>query len=339
MASTLALSFCLTTRLGTACHTRLESVRTPDTIASISKLIALVIHQQAENVMKHLETKREAAERRRAALMSKGFARFLERTSHEAETNDVDSYNSDDEALIINPERESVGTQIPAIQEEKSLPEKPSVSVLDKIRAALDDAAEILRVSLELTAGGVVFLDTAVGYIDNDHEPAPLNLNHFLHDEVHGLGVERAGQSDSHSSHLSSTPSNNARNTGRHLSQRSTRSSTDKNRVSKIMAISTAETATWDPSSISLDSKSLDLLIKSYPKGNVWYIDEEGYFSSLEQIYDLHEVAGTSPTSRRQSISPLGLTKQREEAKMLSRVFHDARQIIFLPLWDAGAGK
>ncbi len=294
------------------------------------KLIALVIHQQAANVMKHLETEREAAERRRATLMSKGIATFLERTSHEAEANDGDLYIPQDEAQNINTESESTATQDPIRQEEP-----PPVSILDKIRAALDDAAEILRVSLELTVGGVVFLDTAVGYITNNPEPTPLNSKSFIGNEVHELGIEGTRETSSHSSHVRPK----LQNAGRQLSHRSTRSSTDQNRISKIMAISTAETATWDPSSISLDSKSLDLLIKSYPKGNIWYIDDEGYFSSLEQIHELHEVAGTSPTSRRRSISPLNLTKQRTEAKMLSRVFRDARQIIFLPLWDAGAGK
>ena len=103
--------------------------------------------------------------------------------------------------------------------------------------------------------------------------------------------------------------------------------------------MSTAGTAIWDSNSISLSRKSLESLINSYPKGNVWYIDDEGYFSSLEQIHMLQEIAGTSPSGRRRSFSPLNLTKQRAEAVMLSRMFHNARQIIFLPLWDAGGGK
>ena len=35
--------------------------------------------------MKHLETKREAAERRRVAMMSQGMSKFLEKTSRIAE--------------------------------------------------------------------------------------------------------------------------------------------------------------------------------------------------------------------------------------------------------------
>lgn len=46
----------------------------------------------------------------------------------------------------------------------------------------------------------------------------------------------------------------------------------------------------------------------------------------------------TSPTGRNRSISPSYATKQAAEAAMLGTIFKKARQIIFLPLWDAGGG-
>jgi hypothetical protein len=109
---------------------------------------------------------------------------------------------------------------------------------------------------------------------------------------------------------------------------------------SKVLAMSAATTATWDPQSRVLDAKTLQSLINSYPKGNVWYMDEDdGYFSSLDQASGFEERFVISPLGRQQPMSPNSSTKERAEAAMLSGIFHKARQIIFLPLWDAGAGK
>jgi hypothetical protein len=118
---------------------------------------SLVMHLQARNIMKHLETKREAAERRRLACMSKGIANFLERSS-------LERYLSSEEGHIRGDKTPSEGKEQGQDQEETQdrigpSHEKPSSTeketVLDKIRAALDHAADILRESLELTSGGV----------------------------------------------------------------------------------------------------------------------------------------------------------------------------------------
>jgi hypothetical protein len=46
-----------------------------------------------------------------------------------------------------------------------------------------------------------------------------------------------------------------------------------------------------------------------------------------------------SEPSRESSIDlPINMTKKSAEAEKLSRVFLGARQIIFLPLWDASGG-
>lgn len=69
----------------------------------------------------------------------------------------------------------------------------------------------------------------------------------------------------------------------RNLSQSAVRSSDDKHKPAKILSMSAAKIAAWDPEATVLDSKTLQAFIKSYPAGNVWYMDQEGYFSSLEQ--------------------------------------------------------
>jgi hypothetical protein len=179
---------------------------------------------QARNVMRHLETKREAAERRRAALMSKGISDFLERASRVVE-----------EPLSIEPS--VAGAQDERFDNARPAPDirmtdtsgtavalrssqRGNDSVLDKIRLTLNHAAEVLRESLELKVGGVVFLDTAIGYTDTgDMDVATV-------DEI-GEGRED-GLLEADGSRLSLSRHNDK--IGRHLSRQSGRSSADKHK-------------------------------------------------------------------------------------------------------------
>ena len=97
--------------------------------------------------------------------------------------------------------------------------------------------------------------------------------------------------------------------------------------------------ATADLDSSMLDGKSLQALLHSYPKGNVWYIDNDGFYSSLDQINELERFDRINPFGSRRSVLASDLAKQIAEATVLSQIFHKARQIIFLPLWDAAGGK
>lgn len=292
-----------------------------------------VLHQQAANVMRHLETKREATERRRVALMSQGIAKFLERDSHDA--NVSVAARTTDSANSAHPmEHDSiqcVDMQVAKVASGQSRSgsiksdNEPESSILDKIRVTLDQAAEILRESLELTAGGVLFLDTAVAFADVDNTDAYTDKNTEIGATVQEI-IRYEERIEANGHHT--LPQENKRLAAQ-LSKRTARKSSERYKTSKILAMSTSGSDSWDPKSHILDTQTLHSLIDSYPKGNIWYIDEEGYFSSLEQINKLEPAPCISPSGRRQSID---ITKQRAEANMLSRVFRKARQIIFLPL-------
>ncbi|KAH7417618.1 M3EW, histidine kinase-group I protein [Cadophora sp. MPI-SDFR-AT-0126] len=294
------------------------------------------LHQQAANVMRHLETKREATERRRVALMSQGIARFLERDSHDSNVSTASPTShpahpiSDDLIQIPEMQGAPLGNRESNSESTKSDTE-PESSILDKIRLTLDRAAEILRESLELTAGGVVFLDTAVTFTDFDNTDTYADKNTESSATVQKLiqyeeHVEANGQQ---------TPSKGNGKLAAQLSKLPIRRSSDRYKMLKVLAMSASGSESWDPNQV-LDTQTLQSLIASYPKGNIWYIDEEGYFSSLEQISKFEPTPGVSPSERRQSVD---ITKQRAEANMLSRVFRKARQIIFLPLWDAAGNR
>ena len=298
--------------------------------------------------MKHLETKREAAERRRVVLMSKGIATFLERTSRETDQTDepteasnleINGPKAASQAGAKNSSSDIEMGDGPEVVLDSSKPSPPvKESILDKIRMTLDQAADILRESLELSVGSVVFLDTGVGYTETDSTDAYTDTATDLGAEVQQKDRDWKQRQRSNEDSLRPTMIGED-DLGRHLSKGSTRNSTDKHKAAKVLAMSAAKKASWDPRSRVLDGKTLQSLLKSYPKGNVWYIDDEGYFSSLEQINELDQTVGRSPSGRKHSISPQHITKQKAEATLLSRIFQNAKQIIFLPLWDAGAGK
>lgn len=303
--------------------------------------VRLVMHLQAANIMKHLETKREAAERRRVALMSKGIARFLERSSRE-------SYLGSDEEHVHGYEgpQEDLGAdgqfQNDIHDRRESGHGRPSTtdkeSVLDKIRTALDYAADIIRESLELTSGGVVFLDPAIGYMENDNITTYADIVPDSEAQMDRTYRDEKCRQTSNENKLRPNLSQDSHPGGRHLSVGAIRSSTDKHKASKILAMSFGKSSMSRSGAETLYSKTLQSLIKSYPQGNVWYLDEEGYFSSLEQISEWEQRSGISPSGRTRSVSPINMTKKQGEAAVLSHIFKDARQIIFLPLWDAGGG-
>ena len=302
--------------------------------------------------MRHLETKREAAERRRVAVMSKGIANFLETTSQVTE---ADLENSDaSETSRKNSSARKNSTPDPPRSPVlvQDLPDRsarvgegddetsksPSSKVLDQIKLTLDDAADILRESLELTSGGVLFLDTALGSKDPGVANDYFDLNIYT-----GAEPEDSFSAESKTmfgSELGVPALTSAGATARGgSSPGQVRSFNDQYQPAKVLAMSVSDNAGWSPSTKTPDGKTLQNLISTYPKGNIWYIDDEGYFSSIEQVDEIYDGQTPTPSGKRRSRAQFDMTRQRIEADLLSRVFENARQIIFLPLWDAGGSK
>jgi hypothetical protein len=281
--------------------------------------------------MKHLETKRDAAERRRLAMMRRGISKFLEGKGEPVSTEP--SITENDESPDEKPnESGNVPIDIQVTDSKGATvalnpSERRNDTTLDKIKLTLDHAAEVLRESLEITAGGVVFLDTAICYSDVGETAASSTAN----------GVHRGENSTDEVEERPSLTYLGDKD-GRSLSRQSVRTSDDQHKSTRILATSAAPMVTWDHKTRVLDCKTLHRLIDSYPKGNIWYIDDESYFSSLEQINELASSIATSSSERRPSVLTVDLTKQYAEATMLSQIFHRARQIMFLPLWDACGG-
>lgn len=300
------------------------------------------MHQQAKNVMKHLETKREAAERRRGAHMSQGLARFLEKASRENDqcVNLVSIMKKalpEEEDTNRVPDKESMMDQVPLSPELNQRKQKFDAysTILDKIQVTLNRGAETLRESLELDYGGVIFLDTSVSYTElEEMEDLDISkkdksaLSKNLSD--HSISPRPSIKDEKHSSYVASH---------RRHSSTGARKASGRRKSPKVLAMSVAKDAEWDADVKAIDTQALQDLTKSYPKGNVWYIDKHGYFSSVEQLRKIQQKRTADSGRLVSRAASYDLSAQRAEAAMLSRIFTNARQIIFLPLWDASTDR
>jgi signal transduction histidine kinase len=80
-----------------------------------------------------------------------------------------------------------------------------------------------------------------------------------------------------------------------------------------------------------VDQEILRELFKRYPQGKIWIVENGALAQSSED--DQRERNAHRTSSQRRRRSQYG----RGEASMMARLFAGVRQILFVPLWDAGA--
>jgi hypothetical protein len=218
--------------------------------------------------MKSMETQREAIERRRVTLMSKGIAKFLERTS--CYTDPAEDASSSSESALTDKTLTTFNSRYNKdnkVLNKEISSQTSSEAVLDQIRITLDHAAALLHESLELTAGGVVFLDTTEGYTEAGITDAYNDPGTDLGTEVKEVKSQETSPNTKYDPEMAGPAYQDFK---ARLYSSSPRASTRRHRAAKVLSISTAKVATWDEDAHVLDSKSLQTLINSYPKGNVW---------------------------------------------------------------------
>ena len=288
----------------------------------ITVLCALVA-----NVMKHLEMHREAVERRRVSLMSRGIARFLESKFRKGDQN-------------MNDQEHKIGASSdskPGPGDSGSSDFKSTAEAENTAKGVFKSAASILRESLEIESGGVMFLDTAISFSEAGYTDAYSDPNTSI-----GQSMEAADRRDDrrvlrHNQNLSEG-AHSSSNTDSYNGQ--TRSSENSASAAEILAKSTSmEHRPAQPAKNLLDSKTLQSLLKMYPKGNVWYFDDEGYFSSLEQVEQRGIQNELDKSSSHQFDVKRRTSEEIAEAMLLRERFEEAQQIIFLPMWDAAARR
>ena len=310
--------------------------------------------------MKHLEMQREAAERRRVSLMSTGLARFLERRSRcldEADdqytalkTSDATRNDQSDQSTLSKtadsatahpensrPKEESSTPPNISSSEPRSSEPQSSADTSGLIKEILDSAARTLRDSLEIEAGGVVFFDTAAGFSE-------IGWRGAFSDPETEVRERMQVSDDANEQHQRETGGSVKKrpplSTGADPYNGQVRSSRDGYQAAEVIASSLGRGSGDSETGFRrMDCKTLQTLLNVYEDGNVWYFDEDGYFSSLEQVEQLKMKTDSKASNQQQSNIKRRRSEEIAVATVLLGKFEKARQLIFLPMWDAAAKR
>lgn len=271
----------------------------------------------AQTIMKHMEINREAQDRKNAMRMSKGLNAFVEGKdrlpaedyfpgswidSHKPETQDADTSRNplkkgDETTNSMNGLAQSLDSSGNAKSPSDTSPDESDADVPDPNknvghRPTFVRAANLLRESLDLqTQGGVVFLDTAIGFNDQDDN---LQAKSSLQD-----GLENGTSSDepSFDSQVTRRPSVISDSTPfRHSVISDSLNDGKPQRRAKIISFSSDEPLVGSQTQITapttfnpLGEDYFQQLLKRYPCGKLWSFDEDGSLSSSEEEPSLRD--------------------------------------------------
>ena len=311
----------------------------------------------ATTVMKHMEINSEAEERKRAMRMSRGLNAFVEGKSRfdlEDYTFDTSVLNSrhvkkrdsrpwktqssESQESEIGPDHTATttkfsGSNTPLDEAEDSEDEAEKITIRGSAdlghRSTFVRAANLLRESLDLRdRGGVVFLDTAIGFRGRNNRPsensAASNDNQTM---------KHLNKTDS------STPGESTRAVYRQSSYGGVLEDGNYEKQADVISFSTSEEAlnptaalTGADSFSPLHEEILQSFLQRYPRGKLWSFDEDGILSSSEEESPRDQ---RKPSDNRTTRS----SAKRKEAEMLRKYFPNVRQLLFAPLWDAGSAR
>jgi hypothetical protein len=126
------------------------------------------------------------------------------------------------------------------------------------------------------------------------------------------------------------------------------KSSTMPKKLVDILGFSTPNAASINGDAVPgpesfrpFQEKSLHTLLRRYPKGKLWTFDSDGGVSSSSEEDYQRYLSGKDVVQRRKDLhrKKVRMTKTRNDAKFLSKHFPGVRELLFVPLWDAGRSR
>ncbi|ATZ47737.1 hypothetical protein BCIN_03g00460 [Botrytis cinerea B05.10] len=131
------------------------------------------------------------------------------------------------------------------------------------------------------------------------------------------------------------------------ISRPFTRSSTmSQTREIEILGFSTPEASSinGDPypgthTFLPFEEKSLHQFLRRYPRGKLWTFDSDGSLSSASDDEILKGYRSSARRGRNQQRGKNKIARAAADGKFLSNHFPGVRQLLFVPLWDAGRSR
>lgn len=292
-----------------------------------------------------------------ASLAKTEHALFVASSKHistdESERPDLEN-NSNPNSYTSAITTDSVAVSSPqGTVEHSSSATEDDLSESSSMRLLFSRAANLIREAFEVD-GGAVFYDAQTGFSSDSQDLHPAMFRDDIYIDSHGDSLasdndlatsKEPRDEDIRSDILPPTLAPEANDSpGGCIFSRSMTSDNKKN--AEILGFSTAEASSMHhdplpgPASFSpFGEKALATLLKRYPRGKLWTFDSDGAVSSSSEEDRNRLAKQTHRNDKSLRRRKLHSSKARSDAKYLARHFPGVRQLLFVPLWDAGRSR
>lgn len=257
-----------------------------------------------------------------------------------------------------NPSFDGTMTSLPSPQIQKSeMTPEDDVSEGSATRMLFSRAANLIREAFEVD-GGAVFYDAQKGFASGLFQNTPVGGRQYRDDDIQEnatsgedapfvgeqIPVSQGAPITDRTIHspLSSSPG-----LGEATQRTFSRSSTEVKTPLEVLGFSTPDCSSihGDPlpgpqSFTNLDNEGLNSLLKHYPRGKLWTFGSDGAVSSSSEEEPFKRIAKDpgqmNRDLRRRRVRD---ARHKSDAKYLSDHFSGVRQLLFVPLWDAGRSR
>ena len=299
----------------------------------------------------------ERKEREYSAALAKTEEAIMEFQDHTPKTEPTSS--RPDFGSISQPNSfggTSISVSSPNDTHDKLSPASEDASETSSMRLLFSRAANLIREAFEVD-GGAVFYDAQTGFSSNagQHEPSsPFvrddSQTDSLADSSHtsgddqGSSGEQISDQDAKISSPTLLPQRGSPGLGEVTFSRTTK---DSGKSVETLGFSTADASSIHGDSLPgsqaftpFEEKALHTLLRRYPRGKLWTFDSDGAVSSSSEDETFKRIRRDSD-ERRNDLRRRKVRNQKakSDARFLAKHFPGVRQLLFVPLWDAGRSR
>jgi len=215
-----------------------------------------------------------------------------------------------------------------------------NISEGSSMKLLFSRASNLIREAFEVD-GGAVFYDAQRGF-NEIHQQPKRGSSGLHHDSQPTSGDDMASAGDTQSEYEDAKTSQpDSPGLGQGLFSRS---SQESKKPVEILGFSTAQASSLNGEEypgphafVPFDEKALHTLLSRYPRGKLWTFGSDGAVSSSSE----EESMKNRKKDPAQYAKDLLMRKKRSvkaksDARFLARHFPGVRQLLFIPLWDAG---
>lgn len=211
------------------------------------------------------------------------------------------------------------------------------------VKVLFSRAANLIREAFEVD-GGAVFYDAQRGFSEMPKASPRVPLGR---EDSQQSGDDLHSSDDNHSDSDEKPPSPVVSDSPSIAAAGFSRSSVESKKQVEVLGFSTARASSihgdeypGKHSFIPFPEKALHTLLSRYPRGKLWTFDSDGAVSSSseEEAFENFEkdpAQHFKDVQKRQKKS----ARVKSDAKFFLRHFPGVRQLLFVPLWDAGRSR